>query len=221
MATRNINAFFLAYKHTCKCVDFIVCRSFLLFICFSYKKCGCGHPFRWTVRSMILPGTDQPMAIPYCKINNPCYNAAVSELMNTKSIWSTYCFDCTQECWTADFAIKSSSLSAPPAFLMNDIKNFVEASGVPLAVNWSTSWMTEIQSSYLSLEVAYESTRTEVYVEQPTIAPVDVISNVGGQTGLWIGISFLSLMEIAEMIYRLLHYQCYKLRKTIRKRFRK
>ncbi|CAF4410788.1 unnamed protein product, partial [Adineta steineri] len=36
-------------------------------------------------------------------------------------------------------------------------------------------------------------------------------SNVGGQTGLWIGISFLSLMELAEMIYRLIRSQCHRL----------
>ena len=87
---------------------------------------------------------------------------------------------------------------------MNDIKAFVESSQVPLPVNWSTTWASEIQAGYVSLEVAYETTRTEVYSQQATIGVVDVISNVGGNTGLWIGISFLSLMELAEMLYRLI-----------------
>jgi hypothetical protein len=43
---------------------------------------------------------------------------------------------------------------------------------------------------------------------------VDVLSNVGGQTGLWIGVSFLSIMELAEMLYRLIRYQYYVIRKT-------
>jgi hypothetical protein len=152
---------------------------------------------------------------------NPCYTAAGTELMNNQAIWTNYCPDCTQECSTVDFTIKSSSVLAPPQFLMNDIKQFVESSTIPLPVNWSTSWTSEILSSYVAFQVSYESTRTEVYAEQPTIAPVDVVSNVGGQTGLWIGISFLSLIEIVEMVYRLVHYQCHSIRKGIKKRFRK
>jgi hypothetical protein len=151
---------------------------------------------------------------------NPCYTAAGTELMNNQAIWTNYCPDCTQECSTVDFTIKSSSVLAPPQFFMNDIKQFVESSTIPLPVNWSTSWTSEILSSYVAFQVSYESTRTEVYAEQPTIAPVDVVSNVGGQTGLWIGISFLSLMEVVEIIYRLLHYQGYRLRDAIRKGFK-
>jgi hypothetical protein len=195
-------------------------QSFLLFIYFSYIKCGCGNPFRWTARSIVLPGSDKTIDIPFCAVENPCYASAGSELMNTQSIWATYCPDCTQECSTVDFTLKSSSLAAPPAYLMNDIVQFVESTNVPLPANWSTSWMSEIQSSYLSLEVSYETTRTEIYTDQPTLGPVDVISNVGGQTGLWIGISFLSLMEIAEMIFRLVRYHGYSIRKGIKKKLR-
>ncbi|CAF1258397.1 unnamed protein product [Rotaria sordida] len=180
-----------------------------------YQKCGCGHPFRWAIRSVVLPGTDKAINISFCDIKNPCYIEAAAELMNTRSIWTTYCPDCTEECSTSDFLIKSSSLLAPPQFLMNDIKRFVESSKIPLPANWSTSWVSEIQSNYVSLEVVYETSRTEIYTEEATLSPVDVLSNVGGQTGLWIGISFLSLIEIAEVIYRLIRHQCYKLRKTL------
>ncbi|CAF4233535.1 unnamed protein product, partial [Adineta steineri] len=145
--------------------------------------------------------------IQLCDFKNPCYVEAATEIMNTKSIWTTYCPDCTQECIFSDFIIKSTSLLAPPEFLMNDIKQFVESSNIPLPTNWSTTWMYDIQSSFISLEVAYETTRTEIYSQQATITVVDVISNIGGNTGLWIGISFLSLMEIVEMIYRLLRSQ--------------
>jgi hypothetical protein len=140
--------------------------------------------------------------------------------MNTKSIWTTYCPDCTQECSYSDFTVQSSSLLAPPAFLMDSIKQFVESSTVPLPANWSTTWTSEIQSSYVSLEVDYVTTRTQVFSQQATLGPVDVLSNVGGQTGLWIGISFLALMEFVEVIYRLVRSQSFSFRKTIQKRFK-
>jgi hypothetical protein len=188
---------------------------------FRYNKCGCGNPFRWSIRSVVLPGTNSIVNISLCDIENSCYGGATSELMNTQSIWTTYCPDCTQECSSTDFTIKSSSLAAPPDFLLNDIKQFAELSTVPLPANWNTSWQTEIPASYVSLEVAYESTQSEVYSQQATLSFVDMISNVGGQTGLWIGISFLSLMEVTEMIYRLIRYQCYRLRKVIKKKNKK
>jgi len=191
------------------------------FIHFSYQQCSCGNPYRWAARSVALSGSNKPINIELCNITDPCYTHAATELMNTQSIWTGYCPECTQECSTSDFLIKSSSVLAPPQYLLNDIKQFVESSTIPLPVNWSTTWTSEIQSSYLSLEVSYETTQTEIYTEQATLGPVDVVSNIGGQTGLWIGISFLSLMEIAEMIYRLIRYQCHSVRKGIRKRFRK
>ncbi len=169
----------------------------------------------------MLPGTTEAINITFCDIDNPCYVGAASELMNTYSIWATYCPNCTQECSFSEFIIQSSSLLAPPAFLLDSIKQFVEASTIPLPQNWTTSWVSEIQSSYVSLEVVYQTTRTDVYSQQATLGPVDVLSNVGGQTGLWIGISFLSLMEIAEMIFRLVRYQWYSTQKTVKKRFKR
>ena len=131
--------------------------------------------------------------------------------MNIKDIRTNYCDDCAQECLVSQYLINPSSVSAPPPYLMNDIKKFVEESSIPLPNNWSTTWMSEVRSSYVSLMVTYESTRTEAYAQQPTISLVDVISNVGGQTGLWIGISFFSIVEIVELIYRMIRtkFSCF------------
>ena len=40
-------------------------------------------------------------------------------------------------------------------------------------------------------------------------------SNVVGQTGLWIGISFVSVMEVVEMLYRLLRHECHVLKRRL------
>ncbi|UJR36542.1 hypothetical protein I4U23_029262 [Adineta vaga] len=186
-----------------------------------YSKCNCGSPHRWAARFIVPPGVDKPIHIPLCNLSDSCYTEATSEIRNTQNIWTSYCATCDQECTYNDFIIRPTSLLAPPTYLLNDIKQFVESTTIPLPHNWSTSWVTDIQSSYVSLEVAYETTRTEVYSQQATISPVDVISNVGGHTGLWIGISFLSLMEIAEMIFRLCNSQCHRLRMNVKKKLRR
>jgi Amiloride-sensitive sodium channel len=140
--------------------------------------------------------------------------------MNTQSIRRSYCSECTYECSNTEYIIKSSASLAPPRFLLNQIKQFVESSTIPLSSNWSTSWISEIQSNYVSLEVSYENTLTDLYSQQATLSAVDVLSNVGGLSGLWLGISFLSLMEIAEMIYRLARSQFHTIRAAIQNRFR-
>ncbi|CAF1543387.1 unnamed protein product, partial [Adineta steineri] len=77
------------------------------------------------------------------------------------------------------------------------------------------TWSSDIQANYVGIDVVCESTRVETYTQQASISIVDVISNVGGQTGLWMGISFLSLMEIVEMLYRLLRYQYHRIRRRL------
>ena len=55
--------------------------------------------------------------------------------------------------------------------------------------------------------MSFIKTFVENSTQSAQINIVDVLSNIGGLTGLWIGISFLSLMEFAEMIYRLIRHQ--------------
>ncbi len=90
---------------------------------------------------------------------------------------------------------------------MDGIKAFVENSSVPLPANWSTTWQQQIYANYLQVSVIRETTIVENYTQIATIQLVDVLSNIGGQTSLWIGMSFLSMMELAEMLYRLIQYQ--------------
>ncbi|CAF4290486.1 unnamed protein product, partial [Adineta steineri] len=89
---------------------------------------------------------------------------------------------------------------------------------IPLPANWSSTWSNEIQNNYVSLDIVCGSTLVQSYTQQATLQSVDVISNIGGQTGLWIGISFLSLMEFAEMIFRLIRRQVYLIKDKIQKR---
>jgi hypothetical protein len=98
---------------------------------------------------------------------------------------------------------------------MDGIKAFVESSSVPLPANWSTTWRDQIYTNYLQLSVIRETTIVENYTQIATIQIVDVLSNIGGQTSLWIGMSFLSLMELAEMFYRLIRYQCHTIKRKI------
>ncbi len=188
-----------------------------MFSAYRYQECGCVSPFEWASRYVVLPGTTNIIYSYLCNVSDPCYSEAADRFQGSSAISTPYSADCGLECSSNDFVIKLSSVSAPPQWRMQDIKEFVESSSIPLPSNWSTTWPTEIQANYVGLSVVCETTRVESYTQQATLSAVDVISNVGGQTGLWIGISFLSLMEVAEMLYRLIRHQCHIIRAKMRK----
>jgi hypothetical protein len=52
--------------------------------------------------------------------------------------------------------------------------------------------------------VFYDRLSFNEITEKPSFTFVDLISNVGGTFGLFIGISLLSFLEIVEIIYELL-----------------
>ena len=99
-------------------------------------------------------------------------------------------------------------------------KTFVESTSVPLPEDWETNWLTEVKNNYVSLQVVCESNQVENNTQEAAMSPVDVLSNVGGQTGLWIGMSFLGIMEFVEMFYRLFRYELRIIKQAIRRKIR-
>ncbi|CAF0832939.1 unnamed protein product [Rotaria sordida] len=172
-----------------------------------YERCKCVNPAQWNARSIVLPGTNDIIMAPLCNTSNICFKQAVNNFDLTHSIRNRYCSYCLQQCSITNFAVKSSLSIAPPEWLVPDIRAFVENSSVPLPFDWSSRWNEYIRSSYVSIELLAESSLIETYTQMAALNFIDVISNVGGQTGLWIGISFLSLMELIEMFYRLIRFQ--------------
>jgi len=183
-----------------------------------YATCGCINPYEWSARYIVLPGTTEIIYSSLCNISDPCYSTAANTFRSSDTLIAEYAANCDLDCSSNEFVLQPSAVIAPPQWRMKDIKQFVEASSIPLAEHWPEQWSSEIHSNYVGLSVVCAATRVETYSQQATITAVDVISNVGGQTGLWIGISFLSLMEFAEMVFRLVRHRIYHLREKFRRR---
>ncbi|CAF3823949.1 unnamed protein product [Adineta steineri] len=186
--------------------------------CCSYEQCGCIDPTLWNTQSLVLPSTNKSIFAPLCKSSDTCYTQSFNTLLNSYDIQDIYCADCSQQCTVIDFFIQTSSLAVAFEWEMNGIKAFVENSSVPLPSDWSTTWRTYIPENYLVLRVVRDTNLIENYTQTAQLSVVDVLSNIGGQTGLWIGISFLSLMEFIEMLYRLVRYQCHLIQVAIQRR---
>ncbi|CAF0894858.1 unnamed protein product [Rotaria sordida] len=173
---------------------------------FTYKQCGCVNHYMWDIRSIILPDTNNIIEAPLCNVTDNCTTQAADaySVMPSDENDPNYC---PQECSTTDFLFKKSSLLTPLEWQMSYIKTFVEESSIPLPSNWSTTWHEQIHKNYLAISLIRETAVIENNTQSAALSLVDVLSNIGGQTGLWIGISLLSFMELIEMIYRLLRYE--------------
>jgi len=176
---------------------------------------------QWSARSVVLPGTDKIIEAPLCSSTGTCSAEATIKFSSTTSIWNEFCSNCTQECSTVDFLITPSSIAAPSLPFAYVTKNFVESTSVPLPADWATNWPSEVQNNYVSFQVVCESTQVENYTQEAAITAVDVLSNVGGQTGLWIGMSCLCIMEFIEMLYRLIRHDLHAINRLIQEKFRR
>ncbi|UJR19341.1 hypothetical protein I4U23_022470 [Adineta vaga] len=183
---------------------------------YTYLTCGCLNPDFWSMKYIVLSNSTEPITtVPLCNVTDSCYKEAIDRFQLTSEIWDIYCPKQISKCSSTKFTTRFSSLTAPSPWLMDDIKAFVNSSNVPLPENWEQTWRTEIQNSYVAIDFACESLMVESFEQSESITFVDLISTIGGHTGLWIGISFLSLMEIIEMTYRLIRHHCLLLQRRI------
>lgn len=191
-----------------------------LFYC-RYRQCGCVNPQQWNSRLIYLPETEEMILAPLCNSSNTCYSDAGHIFLSSSLLMQEHCSYCPEQCSIIDFNIKNSLWKAPPIWLIDEIKQFVENSEIPLPQDWSINWRSHIDSSYLSVDLVHESTIIENFTQTATVTAIDVLSNVGGQTGLWIGVSFLSIMELAEMLFRLIQHQFRVVRRRYRRTYNK
>ena len=183
-----------------------------------FNECGCVSAEFWTIRYIIDPRTSRVIDAPICDSMNTCFLQVNNRFESDATLWYTFCPECRHECVSVRFETSLSSLTVSTNGIRERVKAFVESSSVPLSTNWESNWAAEIQRNFVELIVQCESLHVEHYNQTPSISRVALLSNIGGQTGLWIGISFLSLMELVEVACRLMRHQFGALRQKIQKR---
>lgn len=107
---------------------------------------------------------------------------------------------CPLECSSVDFTYEKSSAGFPsPSFL----ENFLDNSDIEKLLDTSEVTMELIRQSFLSLHVQFEDMVYTSITEQENLTVIDLIANIGGTLGLFIGISFLSFLEMVEILIKL------------------
>lgn len=159
----------------------------------------------------------QKQAIEKCNCYLKSYNKLTSEipcktieqLTCTFAVWDKFINNdinemcsslCPAECDSITYSI-STSFSGYP------LKSYAESQILTSPVikqRFLNQTYEQIKSSVLSVNVYYDQLGYTVTSQQAKTNLFDVISNIGGLLGLFIGISFLSFIEIIEAIYQVL-----------------
>jgi hypothetical protein len=109
---------------------------------------------------------------------------------------------CPLECNSADI-IYTTSFSQFPT--KSHAKNILKLKKIQELFNNRTNvTLEELKSSLLNFNVFYDDFKVIIIDESPKMLIEDLFSNIGGNLGLFLGISFLSFIEILEILFELL-----------------
>jgi len=115
----------------------------------------------------------------------------------SENLFDKNCFQyCPLECDSIDYQLSVSYTGFPLTgnISENDKLNWFQKSS-----DFHT--YEQVQRNYYSIAVFYEELKYLLITEQPSIELSDLISNIGGILGVFLGISFLSFIEIIDFIF--------------------
>jgi hypothetical protein len=109
-----------------------------------------------------------------------CYKDSVTDFADC---------NCPHECESIEFTYTISAAEYPTLwYYENYLKNKLNLS------------YSETKESVAKVEISFAQMRTFVISEEKKVEFFDMISSVGGTLGLFLGLSFLSLVEFVEIL---------------------
>ena len=130
-----------------------------------------------------------------------CFEKVFQEFFN-KNVYEVCHPHCPLECNTISYGITTSFAKYPNQIhYENLLNNTLVTSKYP--DGYSITY-DDMQKSVIAFNVYYDDLKYSVITEVPKTSPTDLISNMGGLLGLFIGLSFLSFGELVEMFLEVL-----------------
>ncbi|CAF2135194.1 unnamed protein product [Rotaria magnacalcarata] len=161
--------------------------------------------------------TKTPTSSIPCSTNEECLENRAT--FNSRQ----HCPDCLPECEIIQYKVQSSFAAYPNTRSIEKVLQRVDkhfkAMGQSLVQSntsaCSNNRKVSLLDNIVAVEISASPVATEILAESPMYTWVDVISSIGGQTGLWIGVSLISFVEIAELLFLLLCHCMEKIYQSI------
>jgi hypothetical protein len=149
--------------------------------------------------------------------SSPCLNLTELECINKQQglFRQEDCEnDCPLECSSAHYDYSISSLSFPnPKFfdLLKSDGTFLNELQTNHNVNLSN--LESFQKYFLSLNIFYSSLEYTEITEKPTFTPIDLLSQIGGSLGIFLGFSLFHFIELIEIFFIIFYSSILNFRK--------
>ena len=101
---------------------------------------------------------------------------------------------CPMECSTIEFDIKSYTGRYPTSFYTDVLQSWAQFNGISL--NYS-----DVPNSFAKVNIYYHSMQYKTAIQSQQYQPIDLLGNLGGVMGLWIGGCVLTAVELIELVF--------------------
>ena len=120
-------------------------------------------------------------------------------------IFRKYLPMCPEECTTTQFQITLSQNSYPSN---NEFKNLKSNSNLMSKFgNASSVNLDDLKKSVYMVSIYFEDLKYTMISQQAKTNVMDLVSSIGGSLGLFMGASFLSLIDIIQIIFEVIYIQ--------------
>jgi hypothetical protein len=141
----------------------------------------------------------------------PCLTQTEQDCMFTgrKSYYGSNLFkkcrdeECPIECTSSDYSIGISMSDYPSREYVEFLKTDPNITRKYIEEN-ETITFEKLRESLVCVKIYFKNFQYTKISESPVYTPIDLVSNIGGQLGLFIGISVLSTVEMIEILIEIL-----------------
>ncbi|XP_055898634.1 degenerin mec-10-like [Biomphalaria glabrata] len=117
------------------------------------------------------------------------------------------CDECDDECSTETYTFRMTSSEWPTSILGQALVEYLcnKTSMTPeRCQSMRNHTDVQLRENFVALKSFYDTMSVETYSVQPAMSITDLLCNVGGCLGLWLGLSVLSFCEVFHFVVELL-----------------
>ncbi|CAF3737478.1 unnamed protein product [Rotaria socialis] len=176
---------------------------------FIFSVCSCILPIPLYTRYVFNREHDNliftNVCHPYTE-EQTCALTTAQRFVSSPTTIAAWCSHCVLQCTYTYFPTELSANLAPTTaqkaywapILLSNTSNWTNLS---LPNDFAANYDTYMSSNYLRVTITCSKRYVTLNVQEAKLTIVDTFAAIGGQTGLWIGLSVLSFIEVCELIY--------------------